>query len=123
MFASPYWFLPRKGIFCWVWRAELQNKTGVSLWVFLTGSLCGAEMVVRPKLAFPSMRAWKKQWLWILQTLGLEVSKARSKQCLAPSISSLGTRRGWGILRFTSHCETMKQKSGSRDSIQTYPAV
>lgn len=39
MFVSPYWSLPRKGSFCWGWKSELQNKTGVSCG-------CGAEMVV-----------------------------------------------------------------------------
>lgn len=59
------------------------------MWVFLTRDLLwgrnGGEEV-RPKLAFPSMRAWKKQSDWILQTLGLEVSKARSKESPTPSL-------------------------------------
>lgn len=97
---------------------------GFPNWEPSAGQNGGGE--VGPKLALASLGSWKKQWLWILPNLGLEVSKARPRESLSLTsacISSLGTRWGWGILGFTGHYETVHPKSGSRDSVQTYPAV
>lgn len=91
MFVSPYCFLPGKGVFLLgvEGRTPEQNRCVLGLWVFLTrNTLWGRNGGGRvwPKLAFPSMGAWKKQWLWNLQILGLEVSKARSKACRTPCL-------------------------------------